>query len=251
MPATAPQTSGVIRAIIAAEEPQAVRRVAAGLDALCFPYRIFPPRVPDLLAGPPGAVYCLGSRLASDVPAEVPGPVVVLLSGAQLTDRAVLRIQSLHTSTLQLEGLTPTSLLRAVVSATSGSDAECVAEQILHIARLNRVPRRLVAAFLADPARMTRLTDLRRALAPLSREGAQELVRSTGFSRAEHLFTALRCATWILLRQEGVKRCEVEHYLGIENRTSFRRACGRAGVPALNSRLCVEAFDGAVSAQQQ
>jgi hypothetical protein len=109
--------------------------------------------------------------------------------------------------------------------------------------KLERVPQAVITAFLEDPAGSRRIQDLRRSLAPLSRESAQALVRSAGFPRAEHLFTALRSAAWILLMREGVNRKRIEQYLGIVDRTSFRRACKRAGVPAVHAKLRPEAFD--------
>jgi hypothetical protein len=230
------------RAIVAVEDPLVVRRVAAGLEALSCPYSICEPRAAALSKGPAGAVYCLGSRVASDL-SRFPGPTIVLLSGARLTDEAVLKLQGRRMSTLHVNGLTPTSLLRAMVCARCESEIESIARQLGRMGKLQRVPQGVITAFLQDPAGLTRIHDLRRALAPLSREGAQALVRSAGYARAEHLLTALRCAAWILLMREGVDRKRIEQYLGILDRTSFRRACKRAGVPSVHVNLRPEAFD--------
>jgi hypothetical protein len=229
-------------AVVAANDLGVVRRVTEGLEKLCFPYRIYEPAPSRVAEGPRGMVYCLGSRLAAELP-SFPGPTIVILSGAQLTDEAVARLQGKRVCALHLATLTPTLLLRAIVVARSGSDVGCMAERLRGIPRLSRVPLALVTAFLEDPPAMTRLNDLRRALAPLSREGAQSLVRRAGFARAEHLFTALRCGAWALLQGQALNRAEVERYLAIGDRTSFRRACHRAGVPVLRSGLCTEAFD--------
>lgn len=231
-----------VKAVVAAEDPQVVRRVAAGLDALSLPYRISEPRASALAGGPRGTVYFLGSGVASDLPA-IPGPTIVVLYGARLSDEAVLRLRDRHLCTLLLSRLTPASLLGAVISARSSAEVDSLAEQLQRLGKFDHVPLPLITSFLRDPGGMTRLTDLRRGLTPLSREAAQRLVRSTGFSRAEHLFTALRCAAWALLRREGLNRKEIEQYLGIGDRTSFRRACRRAGVPALHLGLCPERFD--------
>ena len=232
--------SSMPEAVLAAHEPHVVRLVAAGLGALAYPYRVVRPCAAEVLGTPRGAVYCLGSRLVSELP-ELPGPTIVVLCGARLVDEALARLQAAHFSTIQVDGITPVALLQAVVSASSGSEVHLVGE-LAGMEGLDRVPRPLIGAFLEHPSRMTRLTDLRRALAPLSREGAQALVHSAGFERAEHLFTALRCATWALLHRHGLNRKEVEHYLGICDRTSFRRACHRAGVPTLRGDLRPETF---------
>ena len=239
------QERGAASVVVSAEDPQVVRRVSAGLDRLSFSYRVCEPCTAQLAAGPQGAVYCLGSRVASEL-ASLPGPTIVILYGARLTDEAVVRLQGRRVCPLRLSALTPTTLLQAIIHVRSGSDPGCMAERLQALPMLRRIPPPLVAAFLEDPVGMTRLHDLRRAVA-LSRESAQAMVRAAGFARAEHLFTALRSAAWMLLRRDGLNRREAEQYLGIGDRTSFRRACRRAGVPALHAHLCPDAF-GAVDA---
>lgn len=230
------------RTIVAAEDPLIVRRVVAGLEALSHPYVVVEPRAAAVCAGPPGTVYCLGSRVASDLPGFA-GPTVVILSGAHLTDEALLRLQGRRMCTLRVDAVTPTSLLQAIISARCGADAGCVAAELGRMGRLRDIPLPLVTAFLRAPAGMLRLNHLRKAMAPLSRESAQRLVRAAGFPRAEHLLTALRCGAWVLLRRDGVNRVEIERYLGITDRTSFRRACRRAGVPAIQEQLSPDTFD--------
>jgi hypothetical protein len=232
-----------MRAVVASREPQVARRLAAGLDTLLVPYRVVEPRALALPCEPHGTVYCLDSRMAAEVP-RLMGPTIVVLSGAWISDETVARLRGGYLSTLRLSEITPPTLLRAVISATAHSDVEAVSERLQRLGRLRRVAGPLIAAFLADPTHMNRLTDLRRALAPLSRESAQALVRASGFERAEHLFTALRCAAWALLTAEGVDRRQVEEYLGIYDRASFRRACRRAGVPTLHRGLRPEVFEG-------
>jgi hypothetical protein len=178
-----------------------------------------------------GAVYCIDSSLATELP-RLPGPTIVIVSGARVSDEVVVKVRAWRITPLRLSDITPKTLLRALVSATAGSDIDDVAARLQRIGRFAHVDRAVIAAFLENPARMRRLTDLRRSLAPLSRESAQGLVRSCGFRRAEHLFTALRCAVWALLVDVGVGRQQAEPYLGIHDRGSLRRACQRAGVPA-------------------
>ena len=61
---------------------------------------------------------------------------------------------------------------------------------------------------------------------------------SAGFERAEHLCTALRAETWIWFAQRGLRRTVFEHYLGITDRATFRRACSRAVVSVPWRRDC-------------
>jgi hypothetical protein len=231
-----------MRAVVASREPQVTRRLAAGLDSLLVPYRVVEARAPVLPPEPQGTVYCLDSRMAAEVP-RLMGPTIVVLSGAWISDETVARLRGGNLCTLRLADITPATLLRAVISATTHSDVGAVAERLQRLGRLRQVRAALITAFLEEPGRMNRLTDLRRALAPLSRESAQALVRASGFERAEHLFTALRCAAWALLTSEGVERRQVEEYLGILDRASFRRACRRAGVPTLHRGLSLDEFD--------
>ncbi len=231
-----------VRAVVAADDARVVRRIAAGFEALSLSYRISGPDPAEVLAGPPDAVYCLGSRTAAELP-HFRGPTIVVLHGARLSDEALLKFRGRRFSSVHLDGLTPTSLLRAIVAARVGSEPDTLPEQLHRLRKLALVSDALLAAFIQDPAGMTRLRDLRRALEPLSREGAQRLVRSTGFTRTEHLFTALRWAAWAILRREGMNRCEVEKYLGIVDRTSFRRACRRAGLPPLHEGLRPDTLD--------
>lgn len=231
-----------MRAVVASREPQVARRLTAGLDSLLVPYKVVEARAPVLPPEPQGTVYCLDSRMAAEMP-RLMGPTIVVLSGAWISDETVARLRGGYLCTLRLADITPATLLRAVISATVHSDVGALVERLQRLGRLRRVRTTLIAAFLEEPGHMNRLTDLRRALAPLSREAAQALVRASGFERAEHLFTALRCATWALLTADGVERRQVEEYLGILDRASFRRACRRAGVPTLRRGLSPDEFD--------
>ena len=231
-----------MRAVVASREPQVARRLAAGLDTLLVPYRGVEAQASHLPPVPHRTVYCLDSRMAAELP-RLLGPTIVVLSGAWISDETVAKLRGGHLCTLRLSEITPATLLRAVISATARSDVGAMAERLQRLGRLCRVRASLIAAFLEEPGHMNRLSDLRRALAPLSRESAQALVRSSGFERAEHLFTALRCAAWALLTAEGVDRRQVEEYLGIFDRASFRRACRRAGVPTLHRGLRPEMFE--------
>lgn len=232
----------MVRVVVRCRDPRVARRLAGTLDALACPYRVADPAAPAGAAALPGAVHCMDSGMAAELPG-LPGPTVVVLSGARVSDEGLARLRGAPVAVLRLDEIAPGALLAAVLSAGAGSDLAGLAEQLRALRRLEAVQQRLVAAFLGNPPQAQRLADLRRALAPLSREGAQGLVRASGFARAEHLFTALRCAAWMLLVRQGLDRRQVEAYLGIADRASFRRACRRAGVPAPHRALRPETFD--------
>ena len=66
----------------------------------------------------------------------------------------------------------------------------------------------------------------------MSPEVGRKVVHRAGFARAEHLFAALRYESWQWFAGHGFERSVFEDYLGIVDRSHFRRACQRAGLPA-------------------
>lgn len=230
-----------MKVAIVCREVYVGRRLAAALETLRCPYSVLMPSGTELSTGATGTVYCVDSRLAAEL-SRLPDPTVITLSGALVSDEVMEMLRLRRVSTLRIADITPASLLSALLSATTGRDPDDMVERLRQLELLRRVDRAVIAAFLTDPSRMLRLEDLRRALAPLSREAAQALTRSCGFQRAEHLFTALRIASWVLLVEAGLSTHEVEQYLGICDRGSFRRACRRAGVPTLRRGLRPDAL---------
>jgi hypothetical protein len=231
-----------MRAIVACHDARVRKRLEAGFDRLRFPYHCY--ESPALAAaGRCGDhIFCIDSQAAASLHA-LPGPTLIILSDAQISDRLFALVGSQSWSVLHLDDLHPEQLLRSVISTLVKADVNQLVASVLRLPRFRNVPAGVVTAFLQNAAQMTRLQDLRRHLGPLSRPAAQELIRSSGFSRAEHLFTALRCALWILLGENGLNRAEVEQYLGILDRGSFRRACRRAEVPTLREGLRLDAFE--------
>lgn len=221
----------MVHVAIACREPLARLLLTRAISALNYPYSLIAPSGRELPAHPPDTVYCVESQLAGEL-ASIPEMTVLVLSGALVSDDLIARLQQRPIVALRLKETTPGSLLRALLSVTVGSGLDDLENRLRRLYFLQAVDTDLVTAFLANPAGMLRLKDLRRARAPLSREGAQALVRAAGYLRAEHLFTALRLATWTVLLETGISRTIVESYLGIHDRGSFRRACTRAGLPA-------------------
>lgn len=229
-----------LRAVIAADEQRVVDRLAQTLDALHVPYRVA--SATELMSErSPRTVFCLGSRTASELP-RIPGPTVLVFYGAGVTHGEIDKLRDAHVTTVRFRSLTPAVLLCAVTSVMLGTDVDGVGVALMRLSMFRGVAPRLIAEFLHDPSAMHRLTDLRRALGGISRESAQALLRESGFRRAEHLFAALRSASWALMMAEGIDRQAIEQYLAIHDRTAFRRACRRAGVPAPRRGLNVDAF---------
>jgi hypothetical protein len=128
--------------------------------------------------------------------------------------------------------------LGAIISAAH----EEIARVLRRLEMFRHVPHEVVTAFLRRPNEFRRLADLRRTLRT-SRGRAHGILRSSQrFKRAEHLFTALRCATWAFLTSEGLERSAVEEYLGIVDRPDFRRSCDRAGLPAPRLGIGLKTF---------
>lgn len=229
----------MVHVAIACREPFARSLLTRTIAALNCPCSLVTPSGRELPARPLGTIYCVDSQLASEL-AFIPDLTVLILSGALVSDDLIARLQQRQVVTLRLKETTPGSLLRALLSVTIGSKIDGLENRLRRLYFLQAVDADLVTAFLANPASMLRLTDLRRAMAPLSREGAQALVRAAGYLRAEHLFTALRLAAWTVLLEAGISRASVESYLGVHDRGSFRRACARAGLPAPCRALSTE-----------
>jgi hypothetical protein len=226
------------RTLVLCQDVRVIRRLTQVLTDLALPYQVVSTDEKRFPQGPTGTAYCVDSVTAAEF-TNLRGPTVVVLTGARVPDSIVRHTLSCRVSTVDLPALTPHTLLRAIVSASTGHDLNDLVQRLCDVALFRDVDRVIVTEFLKDPRALTRLTDLRRA-GMLSREAAQTMVRAWGFRRAEHLFTALRVATWVMLCEMGLQRAQVEAYLGIDNRGSLRRACRRAGVPSLSRQLRME-----------
>lgn len=231
-----------MRAIVTCHDVRVRKRLEACFDRLRFPYHCYESATLAAADRCGDQIFCIDSQSAASLPA-LPGPTLIILSDAQISDRVFAIVGSQSWSVLHLDELGPEPLLRAVISTLVKADVNQLVASVRRLPRFRDVPAGVVTAFLQNAAQMTRLQDLRRQLGPLSRPAAQELIRSSGFSRAEHLFTALRCALWVLLAENGLHRAQVEQYLGILDRGSFRRACRRAEVPTLREGLRLDAFE--------
>ncbi len=87
----------------------------------------------------------------------------------------------------------------------------------------------MIRFFVRNASAARSVGDVRLAL-KMSDGACVACVRELGFHRAEHLFTYLRAETWILLIKRGLDRRVVERFVGISDRSNFRRACRRARI---------------------
>lgn len=214
-----------VTAVVAIRQPELARSLLAALEQLRFLHCLASVVELGWTVEEPAIIYCLSATEAEDL-ARLPGPAVLVgsLACAGGAEKADLPVGS---APLATSDLTPVSLLRALIVAALGTNADFVARRLAQLEMFSRVPPELIHAFVRDPSGMTRLWDLRRCM-KLSRRRAQKVARLTGrFDRAEHLLTALRCASWAELMHRGLHRGAVECYLGIEDRSDFRRACER------------------------
>lgn len=197
--------------------------VGAALRALGLQVRMV---APAALATTRADVYLVGTRVLAMLQA-VPRPTVVVLTGAAVPDACLPALT--HTDVAVACGdPTPVSLLRAVLSALSCRGCEVFG------AWAEPLPPLLRRAFLTRPAAMRSLCDVASVLG-VSRDTARTILRDVDvggmkFDDVRHLRTWMIAEYWADLARLGIPRKQVEAFLGIANRSDFRRACRRAGL---------------------
>ncbi len=120
-------------------------------------------------------------------------------------------------------------LVHAMESVTSEDSRDGLLAELVSAPLFAYLPWRLIEAFVGRPNALQTTVDFARAL-EISQARVRQLVRVSGFTRSEHLVTALRGAAWIWFARLGVKRSAFERHLGIYDRGNFRRSCKRAGI---------------------
>lgn len=221
--------SDPLLAVVAAFDSYVRRRLSKYLTLLGITNRVYESSQLQIRV-PRGSLYCLCTRTVALLDL-LSVPAIVVCRGASIPDNVVAVVARAGVPTIDIRNLTAETLLRAMVGATSQGPAGPLAVK-LHLAshpQFQFVPVQSIEAFLQSPRNMVRLSDICRALR-VSRAEARRMLRSAGFERAEHLCTALRAETWIWFAQRGLQRTVFEHYLGISDRGTFRRACSRAVV---------------------
>ena len=132
---------------------------------------------------------------------------------------------------LRYEGLDQEKMCRAIIRCVATNRACGLAAHLSSQPVFAGIPASVVSAFALHPVRLRALADLCQMLA-VSPAVGRRIVHRAGFARAEHLFAALRYEAWQWFAGHGFERSMFEAYLGIRDRSHFRRSCQRAGLPA-------------------
>ena len=161
-----------------------------GLAARCVEQLGFP-RSEDLT---PDTVVVVDAENLEDL-AWQGMPLVVVHAENEGLPRSVLRaVGEGRAVGIPESALEPNQLAVAVVQVAAGAlrtEVDVALERTFG----QLLPRRLVRAFLREPGRFTRLSDL--VTVARSRTRARRLVTELGLTRAEYLFTRMRCCVSI------------------------------------------------------
>ena len=220
--------SGRISAVIAAVDPAVRKRITTCLDQVGIRYQIVKPARVTRYRGYE-QMFWLCSRSLCKM-RHVPKPAVVVCCGCSVPDGILPLLTESGAVLIELDDLTPTTTLDAIVRKTRGIGQLSLTEYLASSPVCSGVPPPLVAAFVAAPSDRVLLTDVCLSLS-VSREVARAIVRAAGFQLVAHLYTAMQADSWIWFARQGFARAEFERYLGITDRPTFRRACTRAGLP--------------------
>lgn len=219
-----------LRTVVATVDPSVGRVIGAALGQLRIPGEAAPVAELKGRAGRAG-VACVDSGAFATV-GPLPCPTVIVTKGAPVPDDVWPALLDAAPVAIRLADLQPSSLLAAILRAKAH-----VALDDLPPA-LARIPRPMVEAFLADPASLRTVGDAGSAMGMSSRS-VRATVRAAGFPRFERCLVWLRVETWRWLAGH-VDRPTLEACLGVTDRSDFRRACRRAGVPVPWSRTAVD-----------
>lgn len=151
-------------------------------------------------------------------------PMVIVTRGIPVSDDVWGALIQRRPVIIKLADLEPVRLLEGLCCARFGIDAANPPP------KLRQVPPGVLRAVLAG----ARTSNTASALARSARISVRELrriERQLGLHRVEGLVTVIRAEMWKWLISAGVNRDVVEAYLGIVDRSNFRRACERAGIP--------------------
>ena len=218
--------SGVTRSSLLAElrlRDQACERlVCQCLGAIGVPYV----RGPQDAERPDWVVLDCGHAEALSA---LPERSLILSHGERLQDVLLIRLQENGGKLMRTDDLTPERMLR-VLFASEGGSTETLSEYLSTLLPGRPESRPLVTLFASAPAATARVEAVARAVRYHKRR-VPDLVHALRFERLEHLWTYLRAESLVWLTHQGIRRKPVERFLGIFDRSNFRRACRRAGVP--------------------
>ncbi len=172
----------------------------------------------------------------------LPEHLVVLCTGKTVRDELFAEVQARGGHVIHSSRLTAETLLAALCGKERALGGMLLAGELQEELLAKPETRALLDVFLSRPSYNPSLEEIAARLG-WSRTRVRATVaalvagRLRG-KRLDHLWTFLRCRTWAVLTSVGIPRTYVERYLGIVDRTNFRRACMRAGaeVPWRSSR---------------
>ncbi len=213
--------------VISAIDQPVRSRIARCLTSLAVPFKTVPPSHMSA-CDTRGALYCLDSRAFDSMPDSL-RPIVVVTTGASISDESLRRASLAGLAVLPRAQLTPVTLLEALLRVTLGVGGCDVIDEIVERPPFRHVPRRIVEVILLKGARIGRPTDLCRYLG-WTRRRLSAVGRRAGFARSDYLITALKTEAWLALVGRGIDPPAAENRLGIFHRPTFRRSCRRAGV---------------------
>jgi hypothetical protein len=180
-------------------------------------------------------LFLLDAGVASQMRNCPPRTIVVFAD--RVCPLSVLRLVAAgQVIPLRYEGLEQEKMCRAIIRCVAANGIGGLEAHLVSHEAFTAVPRQVIDAFVLHPERLRGLSDVCRVLA-VSPDSARALVRRAGFRRSEHLFVRLRAESWVWFSREGFRPSVFERYLGIRDRSDFRRACRRAGSELPWSRL--------------
>jgi hypothetical protein len=150
-------------------------------------------------------------------------PTVIVTRGVPVSDEVLALLSRRRPVIVRYVDLTPITLFEGLLAAyfdVGLGDAP---------ASLRHLPPRLLRVFLAAPRSVHTLAALACG-AGLSVGELRALEKDLGLLRFEGLLARLRAETWRWLVSAGADRRVVETYLGITDRSNFRRTCRRARI---------------------
>lgn len=165
---------------------------------------------------------CVGAELLEGR-RPLPRPTVVVCASRAVDDRTLAVASESGAVPIRLAQLGPSTLLGALIRAQWGLRPTDLT------VRIAGLPHQVALGFLRWPPNCRGLHDVCRLLG-VSPDRARQVVRLTGYQRAEHLFTRCRAEAWTLLTETGVRPGALTRYLGIRRYANFVRACDRAAV---------------------
>lgn len=160
----------------------------------------------------------------SGVPTD---PTIVICAGLSLLDVTMAEVEERGGSLLSAAKLTPAILFTHLFHVGRKLPRHGLEVHLASLLPRTECTAAVVRMFTEYPSSTLRVHELQLGLG-ITCAAANRLVRELGFHRAEHLCTYLRAEAWIWFIRRGLNRKVLERFLGIFDRSNFRRACHRA-----------------------